>query len=123
MVVARSLARCKKCKGKCPWQQYQKSTERYEVTYKTETRSYDDLKRKFDEVSKGQLTFATLIESHASALEKARTELQMLVEKVRSCMELLKQIALKPSPLIQADYIQLMINSEKGRMGRASDPS
>ena len=108
-------ARCKRCKGKCPWQQHQSSTERYEIIYKTETRSYDDLKGKFYEASKGQLTSSKLIESHASALEKAQTELQMLVEEARSCMELLKQIALKPSPLTQADYIQLMINSEKSQ--------
>ena len=64
--------------------------------------------------------------SSLRALEKAQTQLQMLVEEARSCIELLEQIALKLSPLIQADYIQLMINSEKsekGRMGRASNPS
>ena len=108
-------ARCKRCKGKCSWEQHQKGTERYEIIYKTETRSYDDLKRKFYEAHKGQLTATKLIESHASTLEKAQTQLQMHVEEARSCMELLKQIALKPSSLTQADYIQLMINSEKSQ--------
>ena len=108
-------AHCKQCKGKCPWQQHQSSTERYEMIYKKETRSYDNLKQKFYEATKGQLTSEKLLESHTRALEKAQTELQMLVEEARSCMELLKQIALKPNPLTQADYIQLMINSEKSQ--------
>ena len=106
-------ARCKKCE--CSWQQHKKATERFEVMYKKETRSYDDLKRKFREAHKGQLTATKLIESHGSALEKAQTRLHMFVEEARTCMELLKQIALKPSSLTQADYIQLMINSEKSQ--------
>ena len=106
-------ARCTKCE--CSWQQHQKATERFEIEYKIETRSHDDLKRKFHEAHKGQLTATKLIESHGSALEKAQTRLHMLVEEARSCMEFLKQIALKPSSLTQADYIQLMINSEKSQ--------
>ena len=84
--------------------------------------SYDDLKRKFYKHPKGN----SLPPSSLRVLEKAQTQLQMLVEEAKSCMELLEQIAFKPNPLTQADYIQLMINSEKsekGRMGRASNPS
>ena len=108
-------AHCKRCIKRCPWQEHQSSSERYETIYKKETRSFDDLKRKFYEASKGQLSAAKLIESHATALEKAQTEMQILVEEARTCMELLKQIALKPNPLTQADYFQMMINSEKNQ--------
>lgn len=108
-------AHCKRCIKRCPWQEHQSSSERYETIYKKETRSYDDLKRKFYEASKGKLSAAKLIESHATALENAQTEMQILVEEARTCMELLKQIALKPNPLTPTDYIQMMINSERSQ--------
>ena len=105
-------ARCKRCKGKCLWQQHEISTERYEIVYKIETRSYDDLKRKFYEASKGRITSSKLIEKHGRDLERAQTELHLLLEEAGRCMDLLKEIALKPSPLTHADYIQMVINSE-----------
>ena len=67
------------------------------------------------------------LQAHWELLKKHKHSYRcMLVEEAKSCMELLEQTALKPSPLTQADYIQLMIDSEKsekGRMGRASNPS
>ena len=56
-----------------------------------------------------------MIASHALQLDNAQVHLHSLVEEARTCLDILQKIALKPNPLTQVDYIELMIESEKNQ--------
>ena len=57
----------------------------------------------------------SLLRAMQLLLKMHKQRCRILVEEARTCMELLKQIALKPNPLTPADYIQMMINSERSQ--------
>ena len=61
-----------------------------------------------------------MIASSEQQLESAHAQLLTMTEEAQQCVEKLGKIALKPSPLTQVEYIQLLIESEKktsyGRM-------
>ena len=71
-----------------------------------ETRNRDDLKNKYEVASSRKATTEEMIASSEQQLESAHAQPQQCVEK-------LGKIALKPSPLTQVEYIQLLIESEK----------
>ena len=108
-------AHCRQCKKKCSWDMHKNTGERFELKHKTETRYYDDLKKKYDDAASKKVGADKLIDGHARELEKAYTQLHSLVEETRNCLDILNDIALKPNPLTQVDYIELLIDSEKSQ--------
>ena len=89
--------------------------ERFVLKKKTETRYIEDLKKKYDDATSKKEMKDKLIDGHARELEKAYTQLHSLVEETRNCLDILNDIALKPNPLTQVDYIELLIDSEKSQ--------
>ena len=78
-----------------------------------ETRNHDDLKKKYEVASSRKATAEEMIASSEQQLESAHTQLLTMTEEAQQCVEKLGKIALKPSPLTQVEYIQLLIESEK----------
>ena len=106
-------AHCERCDGKCSWKVHKNTRERLELDYQPKVCNSEDLKRKFDDASSNKAIVVRLIDGHACQLEKAHADLHSLIEEVRTCLDILHRIALKPNPLTQVDYIQILINSEK----------
>lgn len=71
-------------------------------------KKYDDATNKKNEVDR-------LIAIQKCQLEKAQTHLFSLIDEARSCLNRQEMIALKSNPLTQADYIELLIESEKSQ--------
>ena len=109
----KSSAECKACPGHCSWEQHKNTRERFELTYVMETRNHDDLKKKYEVTSSRKATAEEMIASSEQQLESAHAQLLTMTEEAQQCVEKLGKIALKPSPLTQVEYIQLLIESEK----------
>lgn len=103
---------CTHCNGKCTWQLHKNTGERFELHYKKEDRNSEDLKEKFDYASSKKKISDKLIEGHARKLEEAHGELHSLIEETRACLDTLSRIALKPNPLTQVEYVEILIESE-----------
>ena len=108
-------ARCERCDGKCSWRLHKNTGETLELRYKKDVRNFDDLKQKFDDASSKKKGSDKLIEGHARLLQKAHADLHALIEEARACLDILSRIALKPNPLTQVDYVQILIESEKSQ--------
>ena len=109
----KSSAECKACPGHCSWTQHKNTRERFELTYVMETRNHDNLKNKYEVASSRKATAEEMIASSEQQLESAHAQLLTMTEEAQQCVEKLGKIALKPSPLTQVEYIQLLIESEK----------
>ena len=109
---------CEVCTGKCWWQEHKNVP--YLITYRTvkEKRISHDLKMKYDTAVSGK----SIVEGMLNELERYLNELRLKVlsdmYKVRQCLRRLDEIAFKPNPLTEVQYIELLIENEK-KEGRA----
>jgi hypothetical protein len=78
-----------------------------------ERRTSDDLKKKFEEASEGKANVKKMLASHQRQLQEEHAKLHEMIDEAQRCLTKLDEIALKPNPLTQVEYIQLLINSEK----------
>ncbi len=104
---------CTVCHGKCHWKKHEKTGERLEPKHRIETMTLEDLKKKYLDALSEKSALDNMIDSHQCHLEKAHDKLQEMVDEARVCLTTLREIALKPYPLTQVEYIQQLIDSEK----------
>ncbi len=95
------------------WHVHMNNGQRIEIKHRMEIKTHGDLKRKFLEASSGKSSLESMIENHVHKLEEAHAGLHEMVDDARLYLTTLQEIALKPNPLTQVEYIQLLINSEK----------
>ena len=84
-----------------------------ELRYRIVEKNYGDLKRRYDDACSGKSAVETMIHHCESQLERDYANLCSLIEEARQCLTIIARMALKPNPLTQLDYIQLLIESEK----------
>ena len=106
-------ASCTVCDGRCRWSQHKNTGERFILEHKMETRTHEDLKKKFHNAAEGKAAVEEMLASHQNQLEVAHAKLHEMIEESQQCLTKLDEIALKPNPLTQVEYIELLINSEK----------
>ena len=106
-------AECTICEHNCHWARHKNTGERFELQHRMETRTHKDLKMKYDSAVGGKSLVENMIDSHQQQLEKAHAELHEMVDEARQCLMKLDQIALKPNPITQVEYLQVLIESEK----------
>ncbi|KAI2666731.1 hypothetical protein H4Q32_026421 [Labeo rohita] len=105
--------KCTVCPGKCAWDVH--FNQKYKWDYVTEKRkeTYQELKKRY-EAAHGQVMLKEKIlkelENEFQFLQEIVTK---LTERSQKSLERLQEIALKPNPLSNPDYIDLMIESEK----------
>lgn len=104
---------CTVCSGNCSWKVHKNTREKFELRYRTKEKTSEDLLQKFNVAASGKSRVQKMIKSHAHKLREEHAKLHALIEEARQCLEILNEIALKPNPLTQVDYIQLLIESEQ----------
>ena len=57
---------CKVCTGNCPWQVHKNTKERFELRHKFETRTSEDLKKKYDIAASGKSKVERMIKNHSN---------------------------------------------------------
>ena len=106
-------ARCTVCPKKCQWDQHVVAPYRFETYCRVETYTSDDLKKNLSEAIEGK----SLVESMITDIEKELVELRGkvvgMVGEAKWSLERLQKIALKPNPLSEIEYIDLLIKAEK----------
>ena len=119
-------ARCTVCPGNCPWSQHVNASHRFEVYYEVETHTSDDLKKNLSEAIEGK----NQVENYYYMIASIKIELDILqvaiVGKVREAkrsLERPQQIALKPNPLDEIEYIDLLIKNEKSEKNHQTHQS
>ncbi|CAL8347496.1 unnamed protein product [Merluccius merluccius] len=91
--------------------EYEKYRWHYEEV--TEKRTYQDLKDKYLEATKKKMPVQDIIRQMKVDYDHLQDDVIRLMEDSATCLNTLKEIALKPNPLSTLEYIDLLIEGEK----------
>ena len=105
-------ASCKVCPGNCHWRQHHNNPYYFESYEEEETRTSNDLKKQFQDASTKKTGVQGMISKLEKELEDLYNQVFLNIRQVRQCLQRLDEIALKPNPLTDADYIGLLIQAE-----------
>ncbi|KAL2098619.1 hypothetical protein ACEWY4_005099 [Coilia grayii] len=104
---------CTVCPGKCVWSVHHNMTYRWETKRVTEKRTYQELKRKYEEAMKEEMSTEQIISQLEVDYHQMQGRVVEMMANVTQCLQRLKEIALRPDPLATPDYIDLLIQSEE----------
>ena len=108
-----SDAHCAVCPGKCFWKQHVNNTYRFELYADTEERTSDELKQRYHKAVQGKSKVEGMISTIESYLSTVDTLVMGMIREVKDNLQCLDEIALKPNPLSEVEYIDLLIQSEQ----------
>ena len=106
-------ARCTVCPGNCPWDQHVNASHRFEIYYEVETQTSDDLKKNLSDAIEGKNQVENMIANIKTELDMLQVAIVGKVREAKRSLERLQEIALKPNPLDETEYIDLLIKNEK----------
>ena len=104
---------CRICPRKCNWSAHRNHP--YQIEYKlvTETRTVEDLKQKYHKAVEGKATAEKMMRSLDESLQKVHLQVLTMIKQAQHSVRRLDEIALKPNPLTEVEYIEVLIESEK----------
>ena len=112
--VMNSSGYCTICEG-CHWRQHKNTGEVITLTYVKKPETSQKLLANYETALKGKRSIEGLLAEHQQKLEIAHAKLHNMIEESQQCLNKLGEIALKPNPLTQVGYIELLIESEKNK--------
>ena len=104
---------CRICPRKCKWSEHRNLP--YLIKYVTtpEKRTAEHLKQKYHRAVKQKATCEQMMKSIEDSLQDVHAQVYTTIERAQQCLRRLDEIALKPNPLTQVEYLELLIESEK----------
>ena len=111
--AAMSNGKCVKCQRNCIWSEHVNNGYRIEMEMVPEQRTYDNLKLRYHEAKSGMSASANIVKKMEEELRVLHEAVLGMVQEARKVLNRLKEIALKPDPLSEVDYIDILIESEK----------
>ena len=108
-----SSGNCTVCTKHCHWSEHRNLPYLIEYEKVTEMRTSDDLKKKYETAVSGKTKVQGMIEQLEEYLMNVHTTVMGMIVKAQQSLQRLDQIALKPNPLTQLQYLELLIESEK----------
>ena len=104
---------CRICPRKCYWSEHRNHPYLIEYKFVTETRTVEDLKQKYHKAMEGKATAEKMMRSLEESLQKVHLQVLTMIKKAQHSVRRLDEIALKPNPLTEVEYIEVLIESEK----------
>ncbi len=104
---------CKVCSGHCHWSSHKSLP--YVIEYETvdETRTSEDLKMRYDKAVSLKSQVECTIKQLNEEIQSVEEQVITMKDQVQKSLRRLDEIALKPSPLTQLQYLERLIESEK----------
>ena len=104
--------KCRVCTNHCSWEFHFNNGYVFELYDDTETRTSDDLKKKYQEGIEGKKTVQAMIDSITREIDDARDDVRVKMKNVQDCLAELNKIALRTNPLTEEQYLEMLIRSE-----------
>ncbi|XP_052214698.1 uncharacterized protein LOC127833469 [Dreissena polymorpha] len=104
---------CMICPDKCFWQKHTNSNYKFIYKQVKETKTYSEMKRKYEDATGKKLTLEKVLEKLGEELDQMVDVIEDMMTTVKNCNERLNEIALCPNPLSMVQHIDLMIKNEK----------
>lgn len=105
--------KCRICPRKCNWSEHKNLP--YVIEYKVviEKRTSENLKLKYHKAVQNKASTKQMITSLDQALQEVHVQVLNMIKKAQQSVRRLDEIALKPNPLTEVQYIEVLIESEK----------
>ncbi len=104
---------CTVCANKCHWTSHSNTPFRYVNKTIIENKTSQELKQKYDKAIKGKTRVQSMIKGIENTLAETAEDVFQMIQQVHKSLHRLEEIALKPNPLTEVEYIEIMINSER----------
>ncbi|XP_060707094.1 uncharacterized protein LOC132832899 [Hemiscyllium ocellatum] len=104
---------CTVCPNKCKSSFHSNENYRFEYGTRKVKKTYSELKENYEKALDEKMTQEKIIKKLQQELEEVRHVVSKLIETSSKCISRLEEIALRPNPSSTADYIELLIQSEK----------
>ncbi|XP_039593962.1 uncharacterized protein LOC120516368 [Polypterus senegalus] len=104
---------CKVCPGRCVWSVHSNQQHRFIYLSKKVTKTYDELKKKYEEAKGEKMTTEQVFERLQHEYGDVKEEVHKLIKKSYESIKRLEEIALRPNPLSTPEYIELLIQAEE----------
>ncbi len=104
---------CGICPGKCIWSKHVNNPYIFELYTEEEVRTSGELKDRYDTAVEGESRAETMIGNIKHDVTTLEFIVLDLVNAARKRLMRLDEIALKPNPLSEVDYVDLLIKSEE----------
>lgn len=108
-----SFGNCKICDKNCEWLLHKNTPFVFKYVTITETRTYADMKQKYEKAVGQTLTHENYIAQLTHDVEDLFDGIKTKMSKINRCKTRLKEIALNPHILSEIEHIDLMIESEQ----------
>ena len=105
--------KCRICPRKCIWSEHKNRPYLIEYKVVTETRTQEDLKKKYHEAALEKATTQRMITCLDESLLEVHFQVLTKIKQAQQSARRLDEIALKPNPLSEVEYIELLIASER----------
>ena len=104
---------CEICPQNCEWSEHRNLPYVIEYTKQRQMRTSDDLKKKYETALSGKNKVKGMIGRLEQYLTEVHTRVLTMIVRAQQSLRRLDEIALKPNPLTQIEYLELLIESEK----------
>ena len=104
---------CTACPQRCHWSKHYNNQFRFEIYMVTESRTLDDLKKKYYSAWQKKSLAENMMATIDSELKGLQKEIIKKIHRAQKYMDRLEEIALKPNPDSEIKYIDILISSEK----------
>ena len=105
--------KCTICPRKCIWSEHKNLPYLITMNPVIETRTIEDLKLKDLKALQGKVTAQQMMSSLEESLQKVHDQVLAMIKQAQQSVRRLDEIALKPNPLTEVQYIEVLIESEK----------
>ncbi|CAC5401698.1 unnamed protein product [Mytilus coruscus] len=105
--------KCTICPMHCHWTIHKNNPFRFDTYTMKVIKTYDELKKKYEVAQKEAQKHKCVLGKVKTAFTTLGQDVMKMVHEVRCYINKLNDIALRPNPLSDKDYIDLLIESEK----------
>ncbi|KAK3085021.1 hypothetical protein FSP39_023016 [Pinctada imbricata] len=113
VAMNKTTGKCNICPASCDWNLHANVPYIIRMIPKKVKKTYAEMQERFARAEKGKLNQEELIARIGEEIIELEDDIERKMEIIAQCNNKLKEIALNPNPLSTAEYIQLMIESEK----------
>ena len=108
-----TTGKCTICTSKCIWSDHKNLPYIIEYESVVEIRTSADLQMKYETAVSGKSKVEGMIEQLEEFLQSVHSNVLTMINNAQQSLRRLDEIALKPNPLTQVQYLELVIESEK----------
>ena len=104
---------CIACPDRCPWDSHSNTPYFFDYYDENEDRTYEDLKIRYETAQTEKSKSQAMIDRNEAILQQSQAQLFSMIGDIRLSIQHLDEIALRPNPLSDIEYLDLLVESEK----------